>query len=68
MSTHVGVVDSPECNLRGHLARTVPRGHAVAACYEGAWALVGAVALHLGAPVHLIDDLVFSGQTRRYRS
>ena len=85
----------------GHLARTVPRGHAVAACDEGAWAPVGAVALHLGAPavlvrrapkeyfvsygddpaigdgrlagerlppgtpVHLIDDLVFSGETLR---
>jgi adenine/guanine phosphoribosyltransferase-like PRPP-binding protein len=84
-----------------HLARTVPTGHAVAACDEGAWALTGAVALRLGAsavlvrrvpktyfvsywddpatgdgrlagerlpqgtPVHLIDDLVFSGQTLR---
>ena len=85
----------------GHLARTVPRDHAIAACDEGAWALVGAVALHLGAPavlvrrapkdyfvsygddpaigdgrlagerlppgtpVHLIDDLIFSGETLR---
>jgi adenine/guanine phosphoribosyltransferase-like PRPP-binding protein len=85
----------------GELARTVPAGHAVAACDEGAWALVGAVALKLGVPavlirrvpktyfvsygddptigdgrlvgerlphgasVHLIDDLVFSGQTLR---
>lgn len=85
----------------GHLAQTVPRGHAVAACDEGAWALVGALALHLGVPavlvrrapkeyfvsygddpaagdgrlagerlppgtpVHLIDDLVFSGETLR---
>jgi adenine/guanine phosphoribosyltransferase-like PRPP-binding protein len=83
------------------LARTVPGGHAVAGCDEGAWALAGAVALTLGAPavlirrvpktyftsygdnpaigggrlagerlppgtpVHLIDDLVFSGQTLR---
>jgi adenine/guanine phosphoribosyltransferase-like PRPP-binding protein len=83
------------------LARTVPAGHAVAACDEGAWALVGAIALKLGVPavlvrrvpktyfvsygddpaigdgrlagerlphgtpVHLIDDLVFSGQTLR---
>ena len=85
------------------LARTVPGGHAVAGCDEGAWALAGAVALTLGAPavlirrvpktyfvsygdnpaigggrlagerlppgtpVHLIDDLVFSGQTRQSR-
>ena len=85
----------------GHLARTVPAGHAVAACDEGAWALVGAVALNLsvpavlvrrvpkryfvsygddpaigdgrlagerlppGTPIHLIDDLVFSGETLR---
>ncbi|MGH3165928.1 MAG: hypothetical protein ACRDN0_08540, partial [Trebonia sp.] len=85
----------------GQLARTVPAGHAVAACDEGAWALTGAVALNLGVPailvrrvpktyfisygddpaigdgrlagerlppgtpVHLIDDLVFSGQTLR---
>jgi adenine/guanine phosphoribosyltransferase-like PRPP-binding protein len=85
----------------GQLARTVPAGHAVGACDEGAWALVGAIALHLGVPailvrrvpktyfisygddpsagdgrvagerlppgtpVHLIDDLVFSGQTIR---
>ena len=83
------------------LARTVPAGHAVAACDEGAWALVGGIALKLGAPavlvrrapktyfvsygddpaagdgrlagerllaatpIHLIDDLVFSGQTLR---
>lgn len=83
------------------LARTVPTGHAVAACDEGAWALTGAIALKLGTPavlvrrvpktyfvsygddpaigdgrlagerlpagtpVHLIDDLVFSGQTLR---
>jgi adenine/guanine phosphoribosyltransferase-like PRPP-binding protein len=85
----------------GQLARTVPSGHAVAACDEGAWALVGAIALHLGVPavlvrrvpktyfvsygddpaagdgrlagerlrpgtpIHLVDDLVFSGQTVR---
>ena len=85
----------------GQLARTVPAGHAVAACDEGAWALVGAIALRLGVPavlvrrvpktyfvsygddpsigdgrlagerlppgtpVHLVDDLVFSGQTIR---
>ena len=85
----------------GQLARTVPAGHAVAACDEGAWALVGAIALHLGVPavlvrrvpkiyfvsygddpavgdgrlagerlppgtpIHLVDDLVFSGQTVR---
>jgi adenine/guanine phosphoribosyltransferase-like PRPP-binding protein len=83
------------------LAQTVPAGHAVAACDEGAWALVGAIALKLGVPavlvrrvpktyfvsygddpalgagrlvgerlppgtpLHLIDDLVFSGQTLR---
>lgn len=83
------------------LARTVPADHAVAACDEGAWALVGAIALRLGVPtvlvrrvpktyfvsygddpaigdgrlagerlphgtpVHLVDDLVFSGQTLR---
>lgn len=83
------------------LAVTVPAGHAVAACDEGAWALVGAVALKLGVPAvlvrrapktyfvsygddpatgdgrlagerlppgtpcHLIDDLVFSGNTLR---
>lgn len=83
------------------LARTVPAGHAVAACDEGAWALAGAIALEIGAsavvvrrvpktyfvsygddpaigdgriagerlsagtPVHLVDDLVFSGQTLR---
>ena len=85
----------------GQLATTVPAGHAVAACDEGAWALVGALALQLGVPavlvrrvaktyfvsygddpsigdgrlagerlppgtpVHLVDDLVFSGQTIR---
>jgi adenine/guanine phosphoribosyltransferase-like PRPP-binding protein len=85
----------------GQLAQTVPGGHAVAACDEGAWALVGAIALRLGVPavlvrrvpktyfasygddpsigdgrlagerlppgtpVHLVDDLVFSGQTIR---
>jgi adenine/guanine phosphoribosyltransferase-like PRPP-binding protein len=85
----------------GQLARTGPAGHAVAACDEGAWALVGAIALRLGVPavlvrrvpkayfvsygddpsigdgrlagerlppgtpVHLVDDLVFSGQTIR---
>jgi adenine/guanine phosphoribosyltransferase-like PRPP-binding protein len=85
----------------GELAKTVPAGHADAGCDEGAWALVGAVALKLGVPaalvrrvpktyfvsygddpaigdgrlagerlphgtsVHLIDDLVFSGQTLR---
>jgi adenine/guanine phosphoribosyltransferase-like PRPP-binding protein len=38
----------------GHLARTVPRGHAVAACDEGARALVGAIALHLGVPAVLV--------------
>jgi len=83
------------------LARTVPAGHAIAACDEGAWALTGAVAFSLGVPavlvrrvpktyfvsygddpaigagllagerlppgtpVHLVDDLVFSGQTLR---
>jgi adenine/guanine phosphoribosyltransferase-like PRPP-binding protein len=83
------------------LARTIPAGHAVAACDEGAWALGGAIALKLGVPavlvrrapktyfvsygddptvgdgrlvgerlpygtpIHLIDDLVFAGQTLR---
>lgn len=83
------------------LARTVPAGHAVAACDEGAWALVGAIAVKLGVPavlvrrspktyfvsygpdpavgdgrlagerlqphtpIHLIDDLVYAGQTLR---
>jgi adenine/guanine phosphoribosyltransferase-like PRPP-binding protein len=83
------------------LARTIPAGHAIAACDEGAWALGGAIALKLGVPavlvrrapktyfvaygdnpaigdgrlvgerlppgtpVHLIDDLVFAGQTLR---
>jgi hypothetical protein len=36
------------------LARTVPAGHAVAGCDEGAWALAGAVALTLGVPAVLI--------------
>ena len=36
------------------LARTVPSGHAVAACDEGAWALAGAIALTLGAPAVLV--------------
>ena len=85
----------------GQLAGTVPAGHAVGACDEGAWALAGALALQLGVPavlvrrapktyfvsygddpsigdgrlagerlapgtpVHLVDDLVFSGQTIR---
>jgi hypothetical protein len=40
----------------GELARTVPAGHAVAARDER---------LPRGAPVHLVDDLVFSGQTLR---
>jgi adenine/guanine phosphoribosyltransferase-like PRPP-binding protein len=83
------------------LARSVPAGHALAACDEGAWALVGGIATRLrapavlvrrapktyfvsygddpaagdgrlageclpeGTPIHLIDDLVFSGQTLR---
>ena len=87
--------------LVDQLAQTVPTGHAVAACDEGAWALVGALALKLevpavlvrrtpktyfvsygddpaigdgrlagerlppGTPTHLIDDLVFSGNTLR---
>jgi hypothetical protein len=38
----------------GQLARTVPAGHAVAACDEGAWALVGAIALRLGVPAVLV--------------
>jgi adenine/guanine phosphoribosyltransferase-like PRPP-binding protein len=81
------------------LAATVPPGHAVVGCDEGAWALTGAVALRLGVPavlvrrspktyfvsyggdptigdgrlagerlpagtpVHLIDDLIYSGRT-----
>ena len=85
----------------GQHARTVPAGHAVAACDEGGWALAGALAFSLGVPavlvrripktyfvsygddpaigqgrlagerlppgtpIHLIDDLVFSGQTIR---
>ena len=36
------------------LARTVPAGHAVAACDEGAWALGGAIALKLGVPAVLV--------------
>src|SRR5437588_12024918 len=36
------------------LARTVPTGHAVAACDEGAWALVGAAPLKLGVPALLV--------------
>jgi hypothetical protein len=38
----------------GQLARTVPAGHAVAACDEGAWAVTGAVALKLGVPAVLV--------------
>jgi adenine/guanine phosphoribosyltransferase-like PRPP-binding protein len=36
------------------LARTVPAGHAVAACDEGGWALVGAMAVSLGVPAVLV--------------
>jgi len=36
------------------LGRTVPAGHAVAACDEGAWALVGGIALTLGIPAVLV--------------
>lgn len=36
------------------LAQTIPAGHAVAACDEGAWALGGAVALKLGVPAVLV--------------
>jgi adenine/guanine phosphoribosyltransferase-like PRPP-binding protein len=36
------------------LARTVPAGHAIAACDEGAWALTGAIALKLGTPAVLV--------------
>ena len=36
------------------LARTIPAGHAVAACDEGAWALGGAIALTLGVPAVLV--------------
>jgi hypothetical protein len=36
------------------LARTIPAGHAVAACDEGAWALGGAIALKLGVPAVLV--------------
>ena len=79
----------------------MPPGQVVAGCDEGAWALVGALALRLhipallvrrtpktyfvsygddpaaahgrlagerlppGTPVHLIDDLIYSGQTLR---
>ena len=81
------------------LAKTVPRGHALAGADEGSWALVGALALRLGVPtvlvrrtpkryfvsygddptvgdgrlagerlapgtpIHLVDDLVYSGET-----
>jgi adenine/guanine phosphoribosyltransferase-like PRPP-binding protein len=83
------------------LARTIPAGHPVAACDEGAWSLTGAIAYKLGipavlirrtpktyfvsygddpklgdgrlagerlppgTPIHLIDDLVFAGDTLR---
>ncbi|MHB1595890.1 MAG: hypothetical protein ACYCO9_22650 [Streptosporangiaceae bacterium] len=36
------------------LARTVPAGHAVTGCDEGAWALVGAIAFTLGVPAVLV--------------
>jgi adenine/guanine phosphoribosyltransferase-like PRPP-binding protein len=36
------------------LARTVPAGHAVAGCDEGAWALVGALAFTLRVPAVLV--------------
>jgi adenine/guanine phosphoribosyltransferase-like PRPP-binding protein len=36
------------------LARTVPPGHAIAGCDEGAWALAGALALRLAVPAILI--------------
>jgi adenine/guanine phosphoribosyltransferase-like PRPP-binding protein len=36
------------------LARTIPAGHAVAACDEGAWALGGAIAVKLGVPAVLV--------------
>jgi hypothetical protein len=36
------------------LARTIPAGHAVAACDEGAWAPSGAIALQLGVPAVLV--------------
>jgi hypothetical protein len=36
------------------LARTVPAGHAVAACDEGGWALAGALAFSLGVPAVLV--------------
>jgi adenine/guanine phosphoribosyltransferase-like PRPP-binding protein len=81
------------------LAKTVPEGHAIAGCDEGSWALVGAMALRLhapvvlvrrtpknyfvsyghdptlgdgrlageqlapGTPIHLVDDLIYSGET-----
>ncbi len=83
------------------LAKTVPPGVAVAAADKGAWALVGALVVELGAPgvlvrpdpkehfvaygddpaladarlagerldegtrVHLIDDVIYSGETLR---
>jgi adenine/guanine phosphoribosyltransferase-like PRPP-binding protein len=36
------------------LARTIPAGHPVAACDEGAWALTGAIAFRLGIPAVLV--------------
>lgn len=36
------------------LARTIPADHAVAACDEGAWPLVGAIALKLAVPAVLV--------------
>lgn len=36
------------------LARTIPAGHPVAACDEGAWALTGAIAFKLGIPAVLV--------------
>jgi adenine/guanine phosphoribosyltransferase-like PRPP-binding protein len=36
------------------LARTIPAGHAIAACDEGAWGLGGAIALKLGVPAVLV--------------
>jgi len=36
------------------LARTVPAGHAIVACDEGAWALGGAIAVKLGVPAVLV--------------
>jgi adenine/guanine phosphoribosyltransferase-like PRPP-binding protein len=85
--------------VTGKLIKTVPRGHALAGCDEGSWALVGALACRLkvpavlvrrtpkryfvsygddptvgdgrlvgerlepGTPIHLVDDLVYTGQT-----